>query len=399
MCGSPRISMPSSSRTVLAKPSQPTRYWLRTVSLRPVRRSRSVTVTPSGSWTKLSSRVLCRNVTCGNDRACSCRIGSNHVCGHGMPRSGLTVRCGRAASDGMRTRPSSKPCRSVTKTLSSGQSRGNPQLRTLSTMPAWRQNSMVRTLTSSILAGLSLLSRSSTSSVATPRRPRSPASARPIGPPPAISTGVSSVAVRSFMLPSLAERDDLARIENVERIERVLERTHRGKRRLAVLGFQVLHLALADAVLAGAGAIHGERALDQPFQQTFGARNFVGVGEVDHQRQMKITVADMAENRRDEPAVLDIALGLAHAVGEPRNRHTHIGGDRLRAGPQRARRPVCIMARLPQPRTVLGAHRPVERAAAEFLRDLAKAFRLLGDAGIGAVKFDEQNRLLGQRQF
>ena len=48
-------------------------------------------------------------------------------------------------------------------------------------MPSWRQNSMVRTLTSSILAGLSLFSRSSTSSVATPRRPRSAASASPIG--------------------------------------------------------------------------------------------------------------------------------------------------------------------------------------------------------------------------
>jgi hypothetical protein len=38
-------------------------------------------------------------------------------------------------------------------------------------IPSWRQNSMVRTLTSSILAGLSLFSRCSTSSVATPRRP------------------------------------------------------------------------------------------------------------------------------------------------------------------------------------------------------------------------------------
>src|SRR3954470_18825752 len=80
---------------------------------------------------------------------------------------------------------------SGTNTLSSDQSAGNPQLRTLSTMPSWRQNSMVRTLTSSILAGFSLFSRSSTSSVATPRRPRSAASASPIGPPPAISTGVS----------------------------------------------------------------------------------------------------------------------------------------------------------------------------------------------------------------
>src|SRR5689334_9146088 len=76
-------------------------------------------------------------------------------------------------------------------------------------MPSWRQNSIVRTLTSSILAGLSLFSRSSISSVATPRRPRSAASASPIGPPPAISTGVSlslSGITATFRLPALKSR-------------------------------------------------------------------------------------------------------------------------------------------------------------------------------------------------
>src|SRR5215470_13675883 len=83
---------------------------------------------------------------------------------------------------------------SVTNTLSSGQSRGKPQLRTLWAMPSWRQNSIVRTLTSSILAGPSLFSFFSTSKAVTPRRPRSAARASPIGPPPTISTGVRTVA-------------------------------------------------------------------------------------------------------------------------------------------------------------------------------------------------------------
>ena len=39
----------------------------------------------------------------------------------------------------------------------------------------------------------------------------------------------------------------------------------------AVLGREILHLALADAVLAGAGAVHGERALDQPLDEGLGA--------------------------------------------------------------------------------------------------------------------------------
>src|SRR5579863_5290018 len=68
---------------------------------------------------------------------------------------------------------------------------GKPQLRTFSTTPSWRQNSMVRTLTSGIFGGCSLFSRLSTSKVSTPRRPKSAASASPIGPPPTISTGIS----------------------------------------------------------------------------------------------------------------------------------------------------------------------------------------------------------------
>ena len=32
----------------------------------------------------------------------------------------------------------------------------------------------------------------------------------------------------------------------------------------AMLGREIFHLALPDAVLAGAGAVHGQRALDQP---------------------------------------------------------------------------------------------------------------------------------------
>ena len=47
--------IPSSSRTVLEKPSQPIRYWARTISVAPVFSSFSVAVTPSGSCTKLSS--------------------------------------------------------------------------------------------------------------------------------------------------------------------------------------------------------------------------------------------------------------------------------------------------------------------------------------------------------
>ena len=127
--------------------------------------------------------------------------------------------------------------------------------------------------------------------------------------------------------------------------------------------------------------------------------DLVGVVAVDKQQQMEIAVADMADHRREQPARRGVALTFADAFGEPRNRHADIGRQRLYARPQPLRRPIGVMPRLPQPRAVLGAHRPVERTAAEILRNLAEALRLLGDARLGAVKLDKQHRHFRQRQL
>src|SRR6516225_9941295 len=59
-----------------------------------------------------------------------------------------------------------------------------------------------------------------------------------------------------------SQPENLARIHDVQRIERAFDRTHDIERRLAVLGRHILHFALADAVLAGAGAVHRQRAVD-----------------------------------------------------------------------------------------------------------------------------------------
>ena len=47
-------------------------------------------------------------------------------------------------------------------------------------------------------------------------------------------------------------------------------RGHGCERGRAQLAGEVFHLALPDAVLAGAGAVHGQRALDQPLAQSLG---------------------------------------------------------------------------------------------------------------------------------
>ena len=68
-----------------------------------------------------------------------------------------------------------------------------------------------------------------------------------------------------------------------------------------------------------------------------------------HQHQhMEIAVADMADDRRDQAHLGDIGLGLGDAFGKPRDRHADIGRRPARAGPQRQRRPIGVVPRLPQ---------------------------------------------------
>src|ERR1700730_10864517 len=100
---------------------------------------------------------------------------------------------------------------------------------------------------------------------------------------------------------------------------------------------------------------------------------------------MEVAAADMADDRRQQPACGDVALGLDDAFGQPRYRHADIGGDNLRARPQRLARQRRVMAGLPQTGTILLARRPVERPAAELARDFAEALRLLGNSRFGAV--------------
>ena len=57
-----------------------------------------------------------------------------------------------------------------------------------------------------------------------------------------------------------SHRHRLAGIHDVVRIERALDRAHDVERRFAVLGRHIFHLALADAVLAGARSAHGNGA-------------------------------------------------------------------------------------------------------------------------------------------
>src|SRR5699024_10075810 len=64
--------------------------------------------------------------------------------------------------------------------------------------------------------------------------------------------------------------DLLAGVENIVRIEGVLDLAHERQRLRAMLGDQEIHFVQADAMLAGTGAIHGYGAFHQPPVDLFG---------------------------------------------------------------------------------------------------------------------------------
>src|SRR5580704_12985509 len=91
--------------------------------------------------------------------------------------------------------------------------------------------------------------------------------------------------------------------------------------------FEIFHLALADAMLARAGASHGERPLDQALDESLDALHLLAVIEVEERRRVEIAVPDMADDRRQEAELGDVALRALDAFGKPRDRHAHIGRE------------------------------------------------------------------------
>ena len=146
-------------------------------------------------------------------------------------------------------------------------------------------------------------------------------------------------------------------------------------------------------MFARTGAAHGQGALDQTVIEAVGLGDFIGIVMVEHEGQVKIAVADMADQRRRQAALLNVFLGLHDAIGKPRDRHADVGR------PQAATRPQClgriggVMAGLPELVAFFGVGGPAKGAAAEILGNLAEHFGLFLGARLGAVEFQEQGRL------
>src|SRR5258706_2362518 len=162
-------------------------------------------------------------------------------------------------------------------------------------------------------------------------------------------------------------RNDLSWVENVMRVERLLDRAHHFDP-LAVLEPHEFLLAAADAVLAGAGALHLDRAANEPVVQRLRFGHFRGTRWIDAEAELEIAVTDMADGGDEERRIPECIVRALDALGERSGRHADIGAPYLRVRPHPHDRVVDVVPRFPQPVACLGLDGPVEFGDSETRR-------------------------------
>ena len=95
------------------------------------------------------------------------------------------------------------------------------------------------------------------------------------------------------------KRKNLPWVHDVQGIERLLDLTHDADR-LAVFGGEEFHFAEADAVFSGTSAVHRQGAMNQALVKSLGFCEFLRVVAIDKKPEMKIPVADMADQWGDQ---------------------------------------------------------------------------------------------------
>src|SRR6266705_5534684 len=100
-------------------------------------------------------------------------------------------------------------------------------------------------------------------------------------------------------------------------------------------------------IFAGAGAFHGESAVDDPLVER------LGLGELglalwpDKDLAVEVAVPDVAEERDRHRGALDGLRCLDDALGQARDRNAHVGRNRARTGPQLQAGEIGLVARSP----------------------------------------------------
>src|SRR3982074_1042705 len=154
-------------------------------------------------------------------------------------------------------------------------------------------------------------------------------------------------------IPAASENENLSRVHDVVGVDRTFDGAHQVERR-SELVLEIGHLALADAVLAGTGAVHGDGAGRQSIGKCLHPFHLVGVVAVEHHGDMEIAVADMTHDRPEQAAAREIVLGRHDAIGEARNRHADVGWQHVGTRLEHHAGEGGVVPRLPEVRAFLG---------------------------------------------
>ena len=130
-----------------------------------------------------------------------------------------------------------------------------------------------------------------------------------------------------------------------------------------------------------------------------GFRHLRRVRRVDQDDEVKIAVADVAEQRRSDMRRLrDVARWSAamHSARREIGTHTSVA-SRAQPGLQLQAREIGVVARLPQAAAVFRPGCPFEVRAAELGGNGLHGLRLLVDRRWRAVKFEKQRRRFATR--
>src|SRR3546814_13808962 len=131
-----------------------------------------------------------------------------------------------------------------------------------------------------------------------------------------------------------------------------------------MLGIHEVDIAVADAVLAGAGPLHRDRTEHHAVVVRDGPGDLVPVVRIDHVADVEVAVADMADYHALQSRGVEIGLALTDALGEAGERDADVGRPHLTAGTGGAGRVVGVVPGLPQPASVIRARRPSAVAVA-----------------------------------
>src|SRR3954469_16150331 len=114
-----------------------------------------------------------------------------------------------------------------------------------------------------------------------------------------------------------------------------------------MLKLHELSLAGADAVLAGAGAVHRNRALDEAFVEGFSFGHLRRIRGIDAKTHVKVAISHMADRGDEKGSLLHILVRLLDAFRQRSRGHANVGAPDLRVWSHCHDGVVDVVTRLP----------------------------------------------------